>query len=142
MAHQSRLSLVRPDKEDDRRSGSSSTKSALRSLEARALVFLVALDDVAEAPRARPVRLALEVPVDPVASDPDAALVLERLQVALDHVAGGAEKASTSPSPTTVRQPVEEMSREMTKLLLERIAGGGERESLVVPTELVVRVSA
>jgi hypothetical protein len=47
-----------------------------------------------------------------------------------------------TPPLTTVRQPVEEMSREMTKLLLERIAGGGERESLVVPTELVVRVSA
>lgn len=43
--------------------------------------------------------------------------------------------------PSRARQ-VEEMGREMTKMLLERIAGGGERESLVVPTELVVRASA
>jgi DNA-binding LacI/PurR family transcriptional regulator len=50
--------------------------------------------------------------------------------------------ATATPPLTTVRQPVEEMGREMTKMLLERIAGGGERESLVVPTELVVRASA
>jgi DNA-binding LacI/PurR family transcriptional regulator len=50
--------------------------------------------------------------------------------------------ATATPPLTTVRQPVEEMGREMTKMLLERIAGGGDRESLVVPTELVVRASA
>jgi DNA-binding LacI/PurR family transcriptional regulator len=86
-----------------------------------------------------------------VANDPMAIGALEALHAAgrrvpddvavvgFDDVAAA---ASTTPPLTTVRQPVEEMGREMTAMLLERIAGDGTRESLVVPTELVVRASA
>ncbi|GAB2930616.1 LacI family DNA-binding transcriptional regulator [Streptomyces sundarbansensis] len=49
------------------------------------------------------------------------------------------------PPLTSVRQPIEEMGRRMARLLLDEIAGrvpGGERPSLVLPTELVVRDSS
>ncbi|MFG3405920.1 LacI family DNA-binding transcriptional regulator [Streptomyces sp. NPDC048142] len=49
------------------------------------------------------------------------------------------------PALTSVRQPIEEMGRRMTQLLLDEIAGrapGGERPSVVLPTELVVRDSS
>ncbi|SDK96579.1 LacI family DNA-binding transcriptional regulator [Streptomyces indicus] len=56
------------------------------------------------------------------------------------------------PPLTSVRQPIEEMGREMTRLLLEEIASVGAhhspasrllaREQLVLPTELVVRASS
>ncbi|MDI3404351.1 LacI family DNA-binding transcriptional regulator [Streptomyces cavernicola] len=55
------------------------------------------------------------------------------------------------PALTSVRQPIVEMGREMTRLLLEEIAeraggrparGAGERRRLVLPTELVVRDSS
>lgn len=49
------------------------------------------------------------------------------------------------PALTSVRQPIEEMGRRMTQLLLDEIAGrapGDERPSEVLPTELVVRDSS
>ncbi|WP_411079226.1 LacI family DNA-binding transcriptional regulator [Streptomyces sp. cmx-18-6] len=48
------------------------------------------------------------------------------------------------PPLTSVRQPIEEMGRRMTQLLLEEIAGrtGEERPAVVLPTELVVRESS
>ncbi|MGW0733697.1 LacI family DNA-binding transcriptional regulator [Streptomyces sp. NPDC002851] len=51
------------------------------------------------------------------------------------------------PALTSVRQPVAEMGREMTRLLLTEIAAAGEgqrleRTQVVVPTELVVRASS
>ncbi|MFE2296173.1 LacI family DNA-binding transcriptional regulator [Streptomyces sp. NPDC059452] len=48
------------------------------------------------------------------------------------------------PPLTSVRQPIEEMGRRMTQLLLEEIAGraGEERPTVVLPTELVVRDSS
>ncbi|MEU0620051.1 LacI family DNA-binding transcriptional regulator [Streptomyces rubiginosohelvolus] len=49
------------------------------------------------------------------------------------------------PPLTSVRQPIEEMGRRMAQLLLDEIAGrtpGGERPSVVLPTELVVRDSS
>ncbi|WP_097870629.1 LacI family DNA-binding transcriptional regulator [Streptomyces sp. rh34] len=49
------------------------------------------------------------------------------------------------PALTSVRQPIEEMGRRMTQLLLDEIAGrdpDGERPSVVLPTELVVRDSS
>ncbi|MFJ6939037.1 LacI family DNA-binding transcriptional regulator [Streptomyces sp. NPDC101132] len=46
------------------------------------------------------------------------------------------------PALTSVRQPIEEMGRTMARVLLEQIAGSGERPRIVLPTELVVRDSA
>lgn len=47
------------------------------------------------------------------------------------------------PPLTSVRQPIEEMGRRMAELLLEEIAGRqGERPTVVLPTELVVRDSS
>ncbi|MGC5534897.1 LacI family DNA-binding transcriptional regulator [Streptomyces sp. SR-10] len=49
------------------------------------------------------------------------------------------------PALTSVRQPIEEMGRRMTQLLLDEIAGrapGDERPSVVLPTELVARDSS
>jgi DNA-binding LacI/PurR family transcriptional regulator len=49
----------------------------------------------------------------------------------------------TDPPLTTVRQPVEEMARQMTEMLLTQIATGDHtRQHIVVDTELVVRSSA
>jgi DNA-binding LacI/PurR family transcriptional regulator len=48
----------------------------------------------------------------------------------------------TEPPLTSVRQPIEEMGREMTRLLLGRLAGEIPRASLTLGTELVVRASA
>jgi DNA-binding LacI/PurR family transcriptional regulator len=54
-----------------------------------------------------------------------------------------AEAASTSPPLTTVRQPLEEMTRAMTELLLRRIDDGDvDSEFVVCPTHLVHRASA
>ncbi|MDP9026859.1 MAG: LacI family transcriptional regulator [Actinomycetota bacterium] len=47
----------------------------------------------------------------------------------------------TTPALTTMRQPFDRISREMVRLLLEEINGGGFA-SVVVPTELVKRESA
>lgn len=51
--------------------------------------------------------------------------------------------AYTDPPLTTVRQPVEEMARQMTEMLLTQIATGDQsRRHIVVDTELIVRSSA
>jgi DNA-binding LacI/PurR family transcriptional regulator len=41
-----------------------------------------------------------------------------------------------------VRQPVEEMGRQMTRLLLARLAGEAAGVSVILETELIVRASA
>lgn len=47
------------------------------------------------------------------------------------------------PALTSVRQPIEEMGRTMTRVLLDTIAGGNaDRPQIVLPTELVVRDSS
>ncbi|MFE7707899.1 LacI family DNA-binding transcriptional regulator [Streptomyces sp. NPDC057486] len=47
------------------------------------------------------------------------------------------------PALTSVRQPIEEMGREMTRVLLQEIAGEElERPQIVLPTELIVRDSS
>jgi DNA-binding LacI/PurR family transcriptional regulator len=46
------------------------------------------------------------------------------------------------PPLTTVRQPVEEMGRQMTRLLLAKVAGEAAGMSVILQTELVVRASA
>jgi DNA-binding LacI/PurR family transcriptional regulator len=46
------------------------------------------------------------------------------------------------PQLTTVRQPVEEMGRQMTRLLLAKLAGEAVGVSVILETELVVRASA
>ncbi|MCG7527689.1 LacI family transcriptional regulator [Streptomyces sp. OfavH-34-F] len=47
------------------------------------------------------------------------------------------------PALTSVRQPIEEMGRTMTRLLLDMIAGEhADRAQIVLPTELVVRDSS
>ncbi|ROQ71597.1 LacI family transcriptional regulator [Streptomyces sp. CEV 2-1] len=47
------------------------------------------------------------------------------------------------PALTSVRQPIEEMGRTMTRVLLDMIAGGSaERPQIVLPTELIVRDSS
>ncbi|MEU0836690.1 LacI family DNA-binding transcriptional regulator [Streptomyces sp. NPDC005969] len=47
------------------------------------------------------------------------------------------------PALTSVRQPIEVMGREMTRLLLQEIAGEElERPQIVLPTELIVRDSS
>ncbi|WP_406450366.1 LacI family transcriptional regulator [Streptomyces sp. NBC_00876] len=47
------------------------------------------------------------------------------------------------PALTSVRQPIEEMGRAMTRVLLDEIAGENtERPQIVLPTELVVRDSS
>ncbi|NEE02193.1 LacI family DNA-binding transcriptional regulator [Phytoactinopolyspora halotolerans] len=49
----------------------------------------------------------------------------------------------TDPTLTTVRQPIEEMGREMAHLLVTRISGApAERTALVLDTSLVIRESA
>jgi len=50
----------------------------------------------------------------------------------------------TDPPLSTVRQPVDEMGREMAEMLLRLISGadGDVQQSAVLPTELVVRASS
>lgn len=49
----------------------------------------------------------------------------------------------TDPPLTTIRQPVELLGQEMVRLLLHRLSDpDGEPESIILPTELVVRASA
>jgi len=53
------------------------------------------------------------------------------------------DAASTSPPLTTVRQPLEEMTRAMADLLLRRIDDAeAEGEFVVCPTNLIRRASA
>jgi DNA-binding LacI/PurR family transcriptional regulator len=49
---------------------------------------------------------------------------------------------STHPPLTTIRQPLEHVAEETVRMLLELIDGASEVESVVLPTELVVRESA
>jgi DNA-binding LacI/PurR family transcriptional regulator len=46
------------------------------------------------------------------------------------------------PQLTTVRQPVEEMGRQMTRLLLAKLTGEAAGVSVILETELVIRGSA
>jgi DNA-binding LacI/PurR family transcriptional regulator len=48
----------------------------------------------------------------------------------------------TQPPLTTVRQPIEEMGRQATRLLLAKVAGEAGRMHLILDVELVVRASA
>ena len=48
----------------------------------------------------------------------------------------------TEPPLTTVRQPIEEMGRQATRLLLAKMAGEATRMHLILDVELVVRASA
>jgi DNA-binding LacI/PurR family transcriptional regulator len=51
--------------------------------------------------------------------------------------------AYADPPLTTIRQPVELLGQEMVRLLLHRLLDPeGEPESIILPTELVVRLSA
>lgn len=48
-----------------------------------------------------------------------------------------------APPLTTIRQPIERLGKEMVRLLLHRLADPeGEPQTLILPTELVVRASA
>ena len=51
------------------------------------------------------------------------------------------DAAATRPPLTTIRTPMHQVSSEMVRLLLELLAGG-KPDSIVLPTELVVRSSA
>jgi DNA-binding LacI/PurR family transcriptional regulator len=46
------------------------------------------------------------------------------------------------PPLTTVRQPLEELGRTMTRVLLARVSGAAVEARTVLPTELVHRASA
>ncbi|MFD7713035.1 LacI family DNA-binding transcriptional regulator [Streptomyces sp. NPDC059785] len=48
----------------------------------------------------------------------------------------------TSPPLTTVRQPVEELGRAMTRILIDITQHGADRRQVTLPTELVVRESS
>jgi DNA-binding LacI/PurR family transcriptional regulator len=87
-----------------------------------------------------------------VANDPMAIGALEALRadgrrvpedvavVGFDDIAAA---ASTTPPLTTVRQPLEEMTKAMTELLLRRMSDPGTvEEAVVCPTTLVRRASA
>jgi DNA-binding LacI/PurR family transcriptional regulator len=98
----------------------------------------------------------LERPGDPVdavfaASDLMAAGALRALRVAgrrvpEDVAVVGFEDSAVAryaqPPLTTVRQPIEEMGRQATRLLLAQVAGEAGGMHLVLDTELVVRASA
>ena len=47
----------------------------------------------------------------------------------------------TQPALTTVRQPIEALGREMTRMLV-RLINGEQPTPLILPTELVIRDSA
>jgi len=48
----------------------------------------------------------------------------------------------TEPTLTTVHQPVDEMARTMTKMLLAEVHDGNQAQPVVLPTYLVERSSA
>ena len=98
----------------------------------------------------------LERPGDPVdavfaASDLMAAGALRALRAAgrwvpEDVAVVGFEDSAVAryaqPPLTTVRQPIEEMGRQATRLLLAQVAGEAGGMHLILDTELVVRSSA
>lgn len=49
--------------------------------------------------------------------------------------------AGTDPPLTTIRQPAAEMTRTMVDLLLRRVSGDAVPGAVLLPTQLVVRVS-
>ncbi len=86
-----------------------------------------------------------------VASDPMAAGALRALRVAgrdvpSDVAVVGFDDAPlashTTPTLTTVRQPLDEMARATAELLLGQLAGSSRGGHVVVPTTLVLRESA
>lgn len=95
----------------------------------------------------RPCLDAVFVANDPMAIGALGALRLAGRRVPEDVAVVGfddiADAASTTPPLTTVRQPLEKMTRAMADLLLERMHDPGRGEEFVVcPTELVRRASA
>ncbi len=52
------------------------------------------------------------------------------------------DSATSDPPLTTVRQPIAEMGRQATHMLIERLDGQVTPRTIVLPTELVVRASA
>jgi DNA-binding LacI/PurR family transcriptional regulator len=97
------------------------------------------------------VRQRLVVNGDFVANDPMAMGALEALRslgrgvpedVAVIGFDDIADAAFTDPPLTTVRQPLEEMTKALAEILLRRIEGLGEEdESAVCATQLVIRAS-
>jgi DNA-binding LacI/PurR family transcriptional regulator len=52
------------------------------------------------------------------------------------------DAATLNPPLTTIRQPIAEIGREMTELLLRRIAGEAATRATILPVELVTRATA
>jgi DNA-binding LacI/PurR family transcriptional regulator len=52
------------------------------------------------------------------------------------------DAAATTPALTTIRQPIAEIGRAMTELLLERIAGHDATRATILPVELIRRETA
>ncbi len=52
------------------------------------------------------------------------------------------EAQFTTPALSTMRQPLDELGRTMTRVLLARIGGGDAAQRTVLPTELVRRQTA
>jgi DNA-binding LacI/PurR family transcriptional regulator len=129
---------------------------SLREAKQRVRAELVEHGDFSEESGARALEALLERRPRPdavfVANDPMAIGALGALQqaglrvpedvavVGFDDIA---DAASTTPPLTTVRQPLEEMTKAMADLLLRRMGdrGGGD-EFVVCPTQLVLRTSA
>ncbi|HSO51902.1 MAG TPA: LacI family DNA-binding transcriptional regulator [Actinomycetes bacterium] len=117
---------------------------------------LVETGDFTEEGGAAAMGRLLERPGDPVdavfaASDLMAAGALRALRAAgrrvpEDVAVVGFEDSAVAryaqPPLTTVRQPIEEMGRQATRLLLAQVAGEAGGMHLVLDTELVVRASA
>jgi DNA-binding LacI/PurR family transcriptional regulator len=116
---------------------------------------LVAAGDFTEAGGARAMAALLEQAPDLdavfVASDAMAVGALRTLREAGRSVPGdvavvgfddAAAAATSDPPLTTVAQPLDEMTRHMTDLLLRQVEGDDEVQARVCPTRLVVRASA
>ncbi|HEV2871068.1 MAG TPA: LacI family DNA-binding transcriptional regulator [Actinomycetota bacterium] len=117
---------------------------------------LVETGDFTEEGGAAAMSRLLERPGDPVdavfaASDLMAAGALRALRAAgrrvpEDVAVVGFEDSAVAryaqPPLTTVRQPIEEMGRQATRLLLAQVAGEAGGMHLILDTELVVRASA
>ena len=117
---------------------------------------LVEAGDFTEEGGAAAMGRLLERPGDPVdavfaASDLMAAGALRALRAASrrvpeDVAVVGFEDSAVAryaqPPLTTVRQPIEEMGRQATRLLLAQVAGEAGGMRLILDTELVVRASA